>query len=66
VTFFDAVGKAARHENEPCHDHVCSNVRFNRLLSEKFLLEKEPDVLSTIILTDEDMKQLDCTDNCPD
>jgi predicted dienelactone hydrolase len=66
VTFFDAVGKAVRHENEPCHDHVCSNVRFNRLLSEKFLLEKEPDVLSTIILTDEDMKQLDCTDNCPD
>ena len=66
VTFFDSVIKALRHQEPPCADVPCANVRFNRLLSDKFILKKEPNIATAVILTDEDMKQLDCLENCPE
>ncbi len=67
VTFFDSVIKALRHEDQPCNDSVCSNARFNRYLSDKFLLKKESEISTAIIVTDEEMqRQLDCSDDCGD
>lgn len=40
--------------------------RFNRLLSENFLLKKEPNASAAVIVTDEDMRQLDRREECPD
>jgi predicted dienelactone hydrolase len=66
VTFFDSVGKALRHEEQPCDGGVCSEVRFQRFLSDKFLLKTETNISTAVILTDEDMKQLDCREDCRD
>src|SRR5262245_32097677 len=66
VTFFDSVIKALRHEEQPCADGPCADVRFTRLLSERFILKKEPGISTAIVLTDEDMKQLDCREDCPE
>jgi hypothetical protein len=65
ITFFDSVLKVLRHEEQPCDEGACSDVRFNRFLSEKFLLKKEPEISTAVILSDEDMKQLDCREDCP-
>ena len=66
ITFFDSVVKALRHQEQPCADGPCANARFNRLLSDKFILKKEPNVSTAVTLTDEDMKQLDCREDCAD
>ena len=67
VTFFNAVNKALLHQDEVDDDgNVCPggycvpDVRFKKYLSPKWILKKEVNILSEVVLTGEDMKALDC------
>ena len=64
VAFFRSVSKPLKHED--CDDNTCPDVRFNRFLSEKFLLKKEPNILSAAIVTDEGLRNLECGEDHPD
>ncbi len=64
VGFFRSVVKELRHED--CDEGPCPDGRFNHIISERFLLKKEPNVLSSAVVSDEDMKHLDCGEDHPD